>query len=134
MRTLLAVCQKCWEPNFPEMMDSFISICKFGSFKNPSATITSLSEFCFRFRIILLVKTKKVISMNYGSSTWRWVWLNLILMIRDTYINSNLKRHTKFTSSSRSTEFKDFLPWNISQKITKSVIISKRIVINYSMP
>ena len=48
----------------------FISICKFGSFKNPFATITSLSELYFRFRrFILLVQTKKSISMNYGSST-----------------------------------------------------------------
>ena len=46
------------------------SVCKFGSFKNPFATIASLSEFYFRFRrFILLVQTKKVISMNYGSST-----------------------------------------------------------------
>ena len=48
----------------------FTSVCKFGSFKNPFATITSLPELCFRFRrFILLVQTKKVISMNYGSST-----------------------------------------------------------------
>ena len=48
----------------------FISICKFGSFKDPLAMITSLSELYFRFkRFILLVQTKKVISMNYGSST-----------------------------------------------------------------
>ena len=59
----------------------FISICKFGSFKNPFATITSLSELYFRIRrFILLVQMKKVISMNYGSSTsnwkpWRWVRL-----------------------------------------------------------
>ena len=46
----------------------FISISKFGSFKNPFARITSLSELCFkRRRFILLVQTKKVISMNYGS-------------------------------------------------------------------
>ena len=39
---------------------SFISICKFGSFKNPFAMITSLSELYFRFRrCILLVQTKK---------------------------------------------------------------------------
>ena len=47
----------------------FISICKFGSFKNPFAMITSLSEIYFRFkRFVLLVQTEKVISMNYGSS------------------------------------------------------------------
>ena len=39
---------------------SFSRICKFGSFKNPFETITSLSELSFRFRrSILLVQTKK---------------------------------------------------------------------------
>ena len=48
----------------------FISICKFGSFKNLFATITSLSELYLRIRrFFSLVQTKKVISMNYGSST-----------------------------------------------------------------
>ena len=48
----------------------FSSICKFGSFKNPFAMITILPELYFRFRrFILLVQIKKVISMNYGSST-----------------------------------------------------------------
>ena len=56
-RTLLAIRQKSQEPSFWQMMDSF-------------ATITSLSERYFRFRrFILLVQSKKVISMNYGSST-----------------------------------------------------------------
>ena len=42
----------------------FSSICKIGSFKNPFPMITSLSELYFRFRrLVLLVKTKKVISM-----------------------------------------------------------------------
>ena len=45
----------------------FSIICKFGSFKNTSAMITSLSELYFRFRrFILLLQMKKVISMNYG--------------------------------------------------------------------
>ena len=79
------------------MMDPcFISICKFGSFKSPFATITSLSELYFRFRrFILLLQKKKAISMNYDSSTssWkprRWTRLDLILSMRDIYINSNL--------------------------------------------
>ena len=114
----------------------FISICKFGSFKNPFATITSLSELYLRIRrFFSLVQTKKVISMNYGSSTrswkpWRWMRLDLIFSMRDIYINSNLNPLTKFTSSSRSTEFKDILLWNISQMITKTVLISTRIVIS----
>ena len=71
LRTLLAIHQISRESSFWEVIDScFISICKFGSFKNPSATITSLSELCFSIRrFILLIETKKVISMNYASST-----------------------------------------------------------------
>ena len=91
----------------------FISIRKFGGLNNPFATITRLSEFNFRIRkLILLVQMKKVISMNYGSSTrswkpWGWVRLNLIFFMRKKYINSNLTSPTKFTKSSRSTEFKE---------------------------
>ena len=81
---------------------------------------------------------KKVISMNYGSSTsswkpWRWVRLDLILTMRDIYISSNLNTFTKFTSSSKSTEFKDILPWNIPQIIMETAPISMRIVVNYAM-
>ena len=66
----------------------FSSICKSGRLKNPFASITSLSELYFRFRFILLVQTKKVIPMNYGSSTsswkpWRWVRFDLILTMRE---------------------------------------------------
>ena len=98
----------------------FISTCKFGSFKNPFATITSLPELYFRFRrFIFLVQMKKMISMNYVSSTssWKpriWVRLHLTLSMSDKYINSKLNPLTKFTSSCRGTEFKEILPWNIS--------------------
>ena len=118
---------------------SFISIYKFGSFKNPFPTITSLSEFYFRFRgFILLVKTRKVISVNYGSNTssWKprgWVKLDLILMTGDIYINSNLNPLTKFTSSSRGTKFKDILPWKIFQMIMKTIPTSMKIIISYVM-
>ena len=101
----------------------FISICKFDSFKNSFVMIISLSEFYFRFRrFILLVQTKKVIAMNYGSSTsswkpWRIARLDLILIMKNIYINSNLIPLQKFTSSSRCTEFKDILPWNVSHKL-----------------
>ena len=91
----------------------FLSICKFGSFKNP-------------------------FSMNFDSSTsswkqWRWVRIDLILSMRDIYINSNLSPLTKLTSSRRNTEFKDILPCKISQMITKTVLISTRIVLSYAM-
>ena len=114
-------------------------MCNFGSFQKIFTTITSLSELYFRFwRFILLVQTKKVISMNYGSSTsgskrWIWVSLDLMFTMRDIYINSNLNPITKFTSSSRSIEFKDIFPWNISLMTTKTIPISTRILINYAM-
>ena len=82
----------------------FISICKFGNFKNLFAMITSLSELYFRIRrFILLVKMEKMISMNYGSSKrswkpWRWMRLDLIFSMGDIYINSNPNLLTKFTS------------------------------------
>ena len=114
----------------------FISICKFGSFKNPVAMITRLSELYFRIRrFILLMQTKKVISMSCGSSRkpWRWVKLDLIFSMRDIYINPNLNPLIKFTSSSRSTKLKEILPWNISQMTTKTISINTRLVINYVM-
>ena len=58
---------------------------------------------------------------------------DLIFSMRDIYINSNLSPRKKFTSSSRSTELKDILPWNISQDITKTISICTRKVISYVM-
>ena len=55
--------------------------------------------------------------------------VDLVFSMRDIYINSNLNRPTNFTSSGRSTEFKDILPWNISKMITKTIPISTRTVI-----
>ena len=52
---------------------------------------------------------------------------------RDRYICFNLNPITKFTSSSRSTEFKNILQWNISQMITKTISTSTRIVISNAM-
>ena len=49
------------------------------------------------------------------------------------YQHSNLNPLTKFTTSSRSTKFKDILSWNISQMIKKTIPISMRIVISYAM-
>ena len=54
-----------------------------------------------------------------------------MLTMRDICINSNLNPLIKFTSSSRSNEFKDILLWNISQMIMKTIPISMGIVISY---
>ena len=56
---------------------------------------------------------------------------DLILKMRDMYMNSNLNPITKFTCSSRGTEFKDILPRNMSEMITKTIPI--RIAINYAV-
>ena len=78
---------------------------------------------------------KEVISMSYGCSTsswktWKWMRLDLIFTSRDIHINCNLDSLTKFSCSSRSTKFKDILPWNISKMIMKTVPISMRIVVS----
>ena len=136
LRTLLAICQKSRELSFWEVMDSFV----FVVYASLAASRTLLQRLlaCLNFTLdsedlFCWYIRKKGISMNYGSSTscwkpWRWVRFDLILMMRDIYINSNLNPLTKFTSSNRSTEFKDILPWNISQMITKTIPISTRIV------
>ena len=65
LRTLLAIHKKSQEQRFWEVISSICkfcisSICKFGSFKNPFPTITSLPELYFGFRrFILLVQMKK---------------------------------------------------------------------------
>ena len=81
---------------------------------------------------------KNLISVNYGSCTnswkpWRWVRFNQVLTMRYIYTTSNLNLLIKFTSKSRSTEFKYILPWNISQMIMKTVPTSTKIVRSYVM-
>ena len=66
-----------------------------------------------------------------GENLGRRVRLDLIVTKRDIYINSNLNPLTKFTRSSRSTEFKEIFLWNISQIITKTIPFNARIVISY---
>ena len=104
----------------------FISIGKFGSFKNPLAIITSLSEFhYFKYRRLSPLKqTTEVIDRRTSScEPWRWIWLDMIFMMGEIYINSNLDLITKVSGSSRSTEFKDIHPWNISQMMKPEILM-----------
>ena len=48
-------------------------------------------------------------------------------------ININLDLYMKFSTSSRSTMFKDIIPKNISQMFRKTTPIRKRIVISCAM-
>ena len=139
LRTLLAICQISQQLSFWEGMNSFVLLA-YASLAASRILLQWLLTFLnFRLRrFIPLVETKEMISMNYGSSTscwkpWGWVRLNLIPTMRDVCISSNLNPLTKFASSRRSTEFKDILPWNISEMITKTIWISTRIFKSYAM-
>ena len=69
-RTLLAIRQKSQEPGFWEVMDSFALLAN-ASLAASTTLLQSLLaylSFTLESRFILLVQTKKVISMNYGSS------------------------------------------------------------------
>ena len=120
-------------------MDSFVLVAYASLVVSRTFLQQLLACLNLRFkRFILLVQTKK--------SDFYKLWLqhkllknqkcmrfDLILTMRDIYINSYLNPLTKFTTSSRTTEFKDILPQNISQMITKTIPISARIVISYAM-
>ena len=120
LRTLLANRQKSLERSFSEVMDScFSRIINFDSFKNTFATVTSLAEFHYWYRkFVLLVQTIDMICISYGNrasscKSWRWIRFDLLLKVKDICINSSLDPLASFLSS-RSIEFTDILPWNIS--------------------
>ena len=61
-----------------------------------------------------MVQTKDLVSVSCSSSLssckpWRWVRLDLIFTMRDICINIILNSLKKFSSSRRSTEFKDLV-------------------------
>ena len=58
---------------------------------------------------------------------------DLILMMRDIYINSKLNPFTEINSSTRSTDFKDILPWSISHVIIETIPVNTRTVKSYVM-
>ena len=115
LRTLLAIRQKSRESGFWEVIGYFLLL----AYASLAASRTSLQWLlaCLNFtldseELFSWYKRKKWLLMSYGSFTsswkwWRWVRLNLIFTMSDRYINSNLNQVAKFTSSSRSTEFKD---------------------------
>ena len=82
--------------------------------QEPFLTITNLSELYFRFWwFILLVQTKKMISMSYDSSTsslkpWKWLRLDLTLTMRDMYIDSNLDHSQNLPAEAEAPSLKIF--------------------------
>ena len=72
LRTLLAICQKSQEPSFWEVMDSFVLLAYaiLAASRTLLQRLLACLNFTFRIRrFFSLLQTKKVISMNYGSST-----------------------------------------------------------------
>ena len=120
-------------------MDSFVLLAyaKLAASRTPLQRLLALSELYFRFGRFMLLKqaadNHAAESSTSSWKPWRWVRFDLILKMRDIYISSSLNPLTKFTSSSRSTEFEDILVWNIFQMATKTIPISRRIVISYVM-
>ena len=116
LRTLFTICQKFQEPSFWAVLDSyFIRIHTFDSFKNSFARTSSLSEFCFRFRrFILLLQTKR---------------FDLILMMRDIYINSNMNplKNSLAAAEARYPPMEHLLDDH------QDLPISMRMVISYVM-
>ena len=51
--------------------------------------------------------------------------------VDDTFLNTDLLE--KFSSNSRRTALKDILSWNISQMMTRTILISTRIVVSWVM-
>ena len=79
--------------------------------------ITSLSELGLKFwRFILLVQKRK---------EW-FLWALTAAQVPENY-------EYEWSFSSRSTNFKDILPQNMSQFITKIVSICMRIVMSFAM-
>ena len=130
LRTLTGIRQKSWQPSLWKVMDSFLLL-PYTSLATSRALSQQLLD-CINFPLDL--------------GDWRWVrpdltyamiyvYVSVICICIHIYIciSFNPNPVTKLTSSSRSTEFSDKLPWNVSQMIMKTVPISTRIVISYAM-
>ena len=112
LRTVLAICQNSWELHFWEVMDSFVLVAYASLAALRTLLQQLLSELYFGFRrFILLVPKKKkkdfyeIWQQHDLLKTMERMRFDLILVIRDKYINFDLNPLTKFTSSNKSTEF-----------------------------
>ena len=119
--------QKSWEPGFWEVMDSFVLV----AYASLAASRTLLQRLLASLNFTLdsedLSFWYKVTSMNYGSRTsswkpWTWVRLDLILLMRNIYINSNLNPQNSPVAESLSVKISSHgtsLKW--SRRLFKSV-------------
>ena len=104
--TLLTIHQKSWEPSFWEVINSF-DLLAYASLA-ASRTLTKWLLACLNFTLDLKYFSVGTNEKNDFYNLWQqhkqlktmdiWVTLDLILTMRDIYINSNLNPLTKFTS------------------------------------
>ena len=104
--TLLTIHQKTWEPSFWEVINCFDLLAYAGL--AASRTLTKWLLACLKFTLDLKYFSVGTNKKNDFYNLWQqhkqlktmdiWVMLDLILTMRDIYINSNLKPLTKFTS------------------------------------
>ena len=135
---LLSICKKLQEQDFWEVMDSFVLLActSVEAFRMLLERLLACLNLSLDSEDLFCWYKQKSDFYNYGGSTsnwkpWKSVRLDLILSMRDIYINFNLSPLSKFTSRNRSMEFKDILQWNISQIIRKTIPVSTRIVLSY---
>ena len=104
-----------------------MNISKLGSFKIPSATITSLSEVTneryYFYELWKQYKQLKTMKMNVAQPN----------TYNEEYVISNLGSFLKFSCSSRSTDLKDIISRNIFEIISKTAQISIGIFKSCSM-
>ena len=112
LTTLLAIHQTSWEPSFWEYSFVLVAYTSLAASRTFLQWLIACLDFTLDSDIFCWQKQKKW--FLWTMAPWRSVKINLIFMMRDIYINSNLNPLTELTSSSRSTEFKDTLTWNIS--------------------
>ena len=101
------------------------------------AMITSLSELYLRFRrCIMLVQTKKVISMNYGSSTSSWnhgdEWGLAWCLWCGIYKSIPTWTHSKNSLAAEPLSL-NICSHGTSLKWSQSILVSVGIVISYAM-
>ena len=142
LRTLLAIRQEFRELSFWEVMHSFVLL----AYSSLAASRTRLQRVlaCLNFTLgsedlfcwykrktwFLWTMAAAQAAENHGDDRglvryFRWGIYTSILTL--TYSQD------RFTNSSRSTEFKDILPWDIFEMITKIILSSTRIVLSNVM-
>ena len=104
----------------------FSSICKFGSFRKLLQKLPACLNFAFDSEDLFFCELWQQHKLK--TTEMSEVWPDTY---DEGYMHQFLNPFTKSTtSSSNSTEFKDILPWNISQMIMKTIPVSTRIVIS----